>query len=305
VLFDPGTPDLGNVEQPSVRLAQVLFSDLVESGATTALAIRGSADGWADRTLWIRAETEPDPAEDEPGERAWQGLDLAAFEQPVFDLPLPSPGSGLDERTRPAEPPRVLAEAFPAALVALAAEGGSRTRPGPVWTPSYVLLPTGSEAWFRARAVVDALESTRQARSRLAVTHGALSVDLPLAADLPVRLLFGRETLRLVGYRSEIAEQSWMPAPVVERLFDGFCFQGELESETDAASVLRGAAWVARTQAEREIERADAGLGRLQLLTRAFESHSIELRGSLHGPGTHTPSASADAPALTFELTAR
>ena len=298
-LFDPGALDLGSVEQPSVRLAQVLFSDLVESGGETALAIRGSADGWADRTLWIRAETLPDPAEDEPGERAWQGLDLAAFEQPVFDLPLPSPGSGLDERARSTEPPRVLAEAFPAALLALTAEGGSRTRPGPVWTTSYVLFPTGSEAWLRARAVVDALESTRLARARLGVTHGALSVDLPLAADLPVRVLFGRETLRLVGYRTEIAEQSWMPAPEVERVFDGFCFQGELENETGAASVLRGAAWIARTQAEREIERADAGLGRLQLLTRDFESHSIELRG---------PSAralAADAPALTFQLAPR
>lgn len=304
-VFDPGTGDLGNFEQPSVRLAQVLFSDLVESGGTTVLAIRGSADGWADRTFWIRAETAGDPPADEPGERSWQGLDLAAFEQPVFDLPLPSPGTGLDREVRPQEP-RVLAEAFPAALVALAAQGGSRARPGAVWTPSYLLVPSGSEAWVRARAVIDAFESARLARARLAVTHGALRVDLPLAADQPARVLLGRETLRLVGYRTEIAEQSWMPAPVVEPLFDGLCFQGELESETGGTSALVGTAWVARTLAEREIESADTGLARLQLLTRDFESHSIDLRASPGGSSARAAfAASADAPALTFELATR
>jgi hypothetical protein len=288
-----------------VRLAQVLFSDLVESGGTTAVTIRGSADGWADRTYWIRAETHSDPAEDEPGERAWQGLDLAAFEQPVFDLPLPSPGTGLDQQVGPGEP-RVLAEAFPAALVALAAQGGSRSRPGAVWTASYLLVPTGSEAWVRARAVVDAFESARLSRARLAVTHGALQVDLPLLADQPARVLIGRETRRLVGYRTEIAEESWMPSPVVEPLFDGLCFQGELEGRAGGAGALSGTAWVARTEAERTIERADTGLARLQLLTRVFESHAVELRGSLGGSSARaTYPASALAPALTFELASR
>jgi hypothetical protein len=174
-----------------------------------------------------------------------------------------------------------------------------------VWTPGYLLAPTGSQAWGRARAVVDAFESARLGRARLSVTHGPLRVDLPLLADQPARVLFGRETLRLVGYRTEIAEQSWMPAPVVEPLFDGLCFQGELEIETGGRGALRGAAWVARTPAERELERADTGLARLQLLTREFESHSIEL-GSRGGASARAVyAASADGPALTFELATR
>jgi hypothetical protein len=298
-LFDPDALDLGALEQPRVRVAQVLFSDVVESGQAAALAIRGTPDGWADATLWIRAATEADPADGEPG-AAWRGLDLAAFEHPTFDLPLPVPGSGLPQAADGEGPPRVLAEAFPASLLALAAESGTRSRPGPIWTEGYVLIPSSSAALPRAQEMLDALESSRSGRARLAATHGDLRVELPLANDRPARILIGRETLRLVGYRTEVAEQSWMPVPVVEPVFDGVCFQGELEGAGEEAR-LSGLAWVSRTEAERVLERAETGLGRLQLLSRSYESLPISIRGSTPRSAT----LSSGSASLTLEISAR
>lgn len=304
--FDPGGVDLGIMEQPRVRLAQVAFADVVPAGGATRLSIRGSEDGWADRTVWIRAETAADP---DPGGDGWSGLDLALFERRSIDLPLPEPGAELESELvaaaaeggpldSPGGDARVLREAFTAAQVAAGSEsGGARRRPGLVWTPGYLLAPAASESLEQARSLVTALEGERLRPLRLAVAHGTLRVDLPAVAGSPLRVLFGTETLRVVDYSTHVAQESWMPVPEVARVFDGLCVHAALEGEA-----LRGLAWVARTEGQRELERDDVGVGRLQLLEREFQSRPLLLEAPGAGAGSSALALRSTSPGLTLEL---
>jgi len=305
--FDPGTPDLGLLEQPAARFAQVRYSDVVESGAASSFTLDGSPDHWADATVWIRAETSPDPVPSTAsGEASWRGLDLALLEYRTFDLALPLPGAGLDEAGGESAELGVLCEAFPAAQVALAAEPAGRRRPGPMWTPGYLLLPPGGGAWESASSVVAALESERLEAARLSVSQGTLRVDLPTTRGQPARVLVGRETLRLVDYETHVAAESWMPVPIVAPVFDGLCLQGHLDG-----AGLRGLAWVSETRGARVLERADVGVGRLQLLERGFQSCPIALDPGPPGDGAggrvgaSVLSLHSTSPGLTVELHSR
>ena len=293
--FDPDTPDLGEFEQPEVRVAQVVFSDVVASGGHTHVTVAGTVDGWADLTVWIRATTSADPLSG--GDPAlWEGLDLALFEQRSEVLAQPSPGYGAPRLRGSADPEPPLAQAFGAAQVAAASAAGGRGRPSPVWSRGLLLVPGGGPEASAARGLVDTLEAGRLVTRRLHLARGTLRVDLPVAGAQPLRVLYGTERVRVVDYEAHIAAESWMPVPTVERLFDGVCAQGHLAPDSER---LLGFAWVAETPAIRTLDRAAVGMGKLQLPERSFEQGTFALHA---GDPRARWSLRSDAPGLTLEV---
>jgi hypothetical protein len=117
------------------------------------------------------------------------------------------------------------------------------------------------------------------------VQHGAAFVRLPVANGARWRVLAGHETTAVVDYDVEIAPETWMPGPRVERMLDGFCAQG-LAGEGHASY----SAWIAATPEKQLVERSSVPLGRLELHRRTWRSAGGELFDSANPvqvlPGT-------------------
>jgi len=127
----------------------------------------------------------------------------------------------------------------------------------------------------------------------VSVTHGDLTARLPVTAGMPARLLIGSESTVLVEYDVQIAPESWMPVPRVERIFDGLVLEACLRDDALALD-----AWIAATSALGELSRKDTGLGDLQLPQRSFQSGSAAISRSAQEPGAvevlpRTPGTSA------------
>ncbi|MEO2092595.1 MAG: hypothetical protein ABGY71_00905, partial [bacterium] len=104
-----------------------------------------------------------------------------------------------------------------------------------------------------------------------------------------------RERTFVTGYEAELAPNTWMPAPTVERVFDGLAWQGRRTGTSFQAS-----AWISSSDPAEVRSRREANLGSLQLLQRRVRSNAGEVPGAERSaflPGT------ADASGLFLSLT--
>jgi hypothetical protein len=289
--FDPGTRDLGLVQLPRAAVVQVAFAGAIESGGVLAVQLSGTGLGEPDWTLWIEARGSPDA----PGR--WRACDLALLEGPALDLPWPQPGGDLLDGA-PTRAGRTLLQGVSAAAVAQAADEahGAGGRSPIVWSGGLVLAPAGEAAlWSEVDALVAAAESEHLRAATLRVRHAGLEVTLPLLEGRPARVLVGVERARLTGYELQVAQDTWMPDPRVESVFDGLLLQGHLEQGR-----LLGGAWRASSEPERVLERAQASLARLPIGARHLERGTLALELGA-GAAAALP-GSGDRPALEAAL---
>ncbi len=276
--FDPHTPDLGLLQQPVVDSVQIAFAGLVDAGGVLAVALAGTPLTETDSTLWIEAgggeaSAARDGAARLPG--AWRVLDLAWLEQSPTGLPLPGPGAGCAPGLLrvDVEPP---ASGLSAASLAQAADTarGAGARPGRtpiVWTPGLLLAPAEETAlWNEVEALVSAAENDRLRGADLELRQGGLRVLLPVLEGVPARVLVGRERVVLSGYELQVAQDSWIPRPVVDLALDAALVQGRLDG-----GAWSGAGWCATSRVPLEIAREDVGLARLEVHERSFTSGSV------------------------------
>ncbi|MDP6410704.1 MAG: hypothetical protein QGI46_15115 [Planctomycetota bacterium] len=302
--FDPGTPDLGSVRQPLVDLVQVHFSGVVPSGGFLTVSIAGSPLDSPDWVLWVQAATQPDP-ERAPG-AGWRVADLALLAAPASRLPtwrahwgprgwrLPS----LAVATLPAlaEPAVSVSPAGLDSLTNSADRRPPRSLPPAYWTERLLLVhPEDVERWQRTRELCRTMESARLPSARLELAAGDLRISLPIAAGVPARVLVGTERTFLVGYEAEVAPDVSMPAPVIERWFEGLAWQGRLSSGRLQATLR-----TTHTESVEIAPRSDTILGDLQLPRRSVRAAELSLA---LGAGAEVAfEAEADAAAVSLRL---
>ena len=263
--FDPGTPDLGVVEQPVVRSVQVAFSGAVESGGVLRVDLRGAPLEETAWTLWLRARTRADAAP--AGGAGWQLLDLALLARAPRYLPGLEPSSAIDaSSSREAGLPRTGDALSPSALAA-GLPSDPRRATFPTFTDRIALVQVderGASAELDAlRMLYDAVESERLVTRTVQLEHGTLRASFPVSQGSHARLRAGVERVWLVDYDAQIAPDTWMPVPVVERTFDGLAWQGTL-----AGQRIECAYWAADTRSSRVLRAEEARLGAVQLPVR-------------------------------------
>lgn len=299
-VLDTGSPDLGLVQEPRVACVQIGFSGVVDSGGALVVSVTGSPLEGKDFTLWLSASTAPDPKG-----TAWRALDLALLETRQMDLPLVSPGAGL-AALAPEDALPALAEALPSSAVAQAAEGArsgsslpGRGRPLVAWSPGLLLAPASDDAaWREMDTLVAAGESARLAEVDVAIEAGPLRASVPSCVSMPLRVLIGEETSILCDYDVQIAPETWMPGPHVERALDGLVLQGSA-----FGAGVRLFAWEARAAEPEELSRQELQLGRLQLTRRTFRSsRGYVLAGA---PARELLAHSGDASGVRVEVRSR
>jgi hypothetical protein len=304
--FDPGTPDLGSVQQPLVDVVQVHFSGVVHSGGFLTVSVSGTPLDQPDWTLWVQAATEPDP--DEPPDSGWRMTDLALLAAAPRRLPTWRPHTGPSGRSLPfltaaalpaLENPAV--PVSPAGLGSLTGETGRRNPRGVLpsyWTQRLLLVhPEDSERWARTRDLCRTMESARLYTARMELTAGNLQVSLPVAVGVPARVLVGRERTFLVGYEAELAPDISMPSPIVERWFEGLAWQGMLSSRQLQAEVR-----TTHTESVEIAQRSATVLGDLQLPRRSVRA--ADLGVTPDGQARVALEADAGSPAVTLRLVA-
>jgi hypothetical protein len=278
--FDPGTADLGVLQQPRVGALQVAFGGVVPLGGALAVSISGAPLSEPDWTLWLVARGSASPPQ---GPEGWRACDVAFLGEPVVELPLPRPGSVLDalerdDDERLEEAARRLMQSLSPAEVAQAADAARAAagRPGRtpiVWGGGLVLAPRGEQAlWAEVDQLVTAAEAPRLGTAALEVTHGDLRVTLPVLAGLPVRVLAVEERAVLGGYDLQVAQDTWMPHPQVQRALDGLLVQGRT-----VGGRFEGSAWRSASAAPEELGRERTGLARLQLEQRRLASAGVRV----------------------------
>ena len=271
--FELSATDLGSVQHPRVSALQIAFSGCVASGAPLRVAWGGlgSGESLAEGALWIVPRCSTDPT----GGR-WRLLDTALVEAPAWDLPAVAPGGGLAAAEEAVQDPNL---PQPIASALLVKEGDNarstslRSRPIFVWGNGVVLgLRSEQEAWAAITDLHGAVEALRTQTSELELTRGAGFVRLPVAQGTRWRVLVCDETTAVIDYDVEIAPETWMPGPRVERRMDGFCVQGDCAIGHSSYSV-----WSAATPENRVVERSSVPLGRLELQRRIWRSARGEL----------------------------
>ncbi len=263
--FDPGTPDLGTIDQPEVRSAQIACAGSVESGQALEIALQGAGPGDGATLVSIRAATNPDAA---GPDSTWTVLDLAFLgARPRALLPL-DPGTRLEGPAAAEEPAAPMLAPAAAAALLDADRSPSDTRGGRTvmyWTDTLLVLPRADTARVQnARSLLRAVEDARGATAFATVESGALRARFPISPGRPARLLAGTERPYVVDYALEVAPQIWMPYPIVERAFDGLSVELRPGSGEAACAV-----WRSTTAAVATAELDAAQMGRLQLLERA------------------------------------
>jgi hypothetical protein len=278
--FDPETVDLGVLQQPLVRSVQVVFSGRIAHGERLAVELAGTPLSRPDRTLWIEAESTPDPAGDaDPAEDGggWRVLDLAFVARPAGGLPAARPGAGIDDWARqealagPLEP-------LPPSAVAGQVESARRAGGGPReplhWAGTLLFVPASDpDAVREAESLVRAAEAARLATHTVAIVRGGLRATLPVSAGRPARLRVGEERTWLVDYTVEIAPETWMAEPHIAKAFDGLVL--DLLGDEDGVTC---AGWIAASAPPAVVSAEHAQLGRLQLPARTFQSDQTKVR---------------------------
>jgi len=294
--FDPGPPDLGTIQEPRIDFVQVAFAGVVDSGGTLEVEIAGAPLSLSSWKLAIKATTRPDE-DGSPARKddALDVIDFAFLARESASIPNADPGAELDRLAFFVQPRRTTIPIPPSAVAAtleLRGGEGAGSRPTPAWSEDLLILPRSDAAGrTEARALVAAAERTRLATVRIEAKRGALSARFPACAGSPARLLAGRERTALVGYRAEIAPQTWMPAPLVERSFDGISIAVEAQSGGAECS-----AWIAESSGEEVVARQDAQLGQIQVLRRSLRAERAVVRaGEPERALASGPAGSADA----------
>jgi len=317
--FDPETPDLGTLQEPRVDFVQIAFAGVVESGAALEVEITGAPLQLPSWKLSIRAVTRADgaPAPANAGSSsssasagkpaggntdAFDVIDLAFLASESTSIPNAGPGAELDRQAFFVQPRRATIPIPPSAIAAAldlrGADGSSRTGSGSsgatatAWSDDLLILPRSDAAGdAEARALIAAAEKARTSTLRIEAKRGGLVARFPVCSGSPGRLLAGRERTALVGYRAEIAPQTWMPAPAVERSFDGLSLAVEVQSGGADCST-----WIAESAGEEVVARQDAQLGQIQVLRRNLRSERAGLRaGDPERALASGPAANADA----------
>lgn len=272
--FELSATDLGSVQQPRISALQVAFSGCVASGTPlrVAWAGLGSGEALAEGSLWIVPRTSADSTAGR-----WRLLDSALVEAQPCELPPVIPGGGL---LPPADSggESDLWQPIASALLAKEAESlgskSTRARPLFVWGNGVVLGPREEqEAWAAINELHGALEAQRTRTQELELAHAGGFVRLPVTHGSRWRVLVCEETTAVIDYDVEIAPETWMPGPRIERRLDGFCAQGNAEAEFTGFS-----AWQASTPTNRIMERSSVPLGRLELPERRWSAARGELR---------------------------
>lgn len=271
--FDPGTPDLGVLEQPKVDALQLAFSGTAAVGSALRVDVRGSGLPDADGTWWIGVRTEPDPQDG-----AWRVADFAFLENPAPHPPLPTAGALLEpersERPSPIGTPLGAFDALQQATLGLTGSAYPRVEA----VPRLLVGPTDDPTWAEIDALAAAAESDRLRTHQLEITAGELAVRLPVSGAGLARVLHGTERTTLADYDVTLAPETWMPVPETARLFDGICVEGRA---TRADVSCRG--WSAGSAEPVVVGRDASTLGRFQLTARR------EVRGRARvAPGSRT-----------------
>jgi len=272
--FDPETPDLGVLQQPALDFVQIAFAGVVDSGGTLEVRVSGAPLSRPDWKLALKAIAR---AEEDPATKHGflEVLDLSAIATEPAPLPAALPGAGLERildfvpsaRGPVAIPPSAIA----AALDAPASGSG---RLAAWWGSDLLVLRRGdAEARAEALALVAAGEAHRIAELRIEARHGRFSASFPACAGSPARLLAGRERTTLSGYRVEIAPQTWMAAPEVQRVFDGLAMDALVFPGSAECSL-----WVSKSAPATVVPRADAQIGKVQALSRGFRTERVRIR---------------------------
>jgi hypothetical protein len=274
--FDPETPDLGVIQEPAVDYVQIAFAGVVDSGGVMRIDVSGTPLARPDWKLSVRAAARPDAAGAK--DAALDVIDLAFLASDPGSLPPASPGAELDRQVL-LSPPSRSPTPIPAAAIAAAldAHGSSESSGGrgSAWWSDDLLILRQSDAAARAeaRSLVAAGEAARLVSCRIEARQGAFTASFPACAGAPARLLAGRERTALVGYKVEIAPQTWMGAPDVQRTFDGLALE---------ARVVPGAAecslWTSKSAPAVVASRADSQLGRLQVLSRSLRTQRARIQ---------------------------
>ena len=254
----------------------MVFSGTVASGSALRVAWGGlgSSEALVEGSLWIVPRASVDGTSG-----TWRVLDTALVEALPWELPAVTPGAGLDA-TSEASLEQELAQ--PIASTLLAKEGdtprssNSRTRPMFVGANGVVLGPrSDQEGWAAIDDLRTAVEAARTKTAELVVQQAAGFVRLPVSSGARWRVLVCTETTAVVDYDVEIAPETWMPGPRIERMLDGFCAQG-----LAAAAHTSYASWIASTPERKIAERSSVPLGRLELPRRAWRTARGELRSA-------------------------
>jgi hypothetical protein len=272
--FEPGTADLGRLQQPRVLTLQAAFAGIVEPETALCVSIAGAPLAQPDWTLWIVARS---IGASQPVQSAWRARDVAFFAEPVLDLPVPRPGSVLEPLFGAERDAQTLAQPLGPAEVAQAADaartGGGRSRSPIVWGGGLVLAPTGESAlWAEIEGLIAAAEAEHLRESEIEISQGQLRVRLPLLGNRPARVLAAEERALVAGYDLQVAQDTWMPHPQVRCTLDGLLVQGRA-----VGGRFEGAAWRSASIALVELDRKDTGLARLQLETRGLESAALRV----------------------------
>lgn len=272
--FELSATDLGSVQQPHVNGLQIAFSGTVASGAPLRLAWAGlgGSEAVTEGSLWIVPRAIPDAADGR-----WRMLDTALVEALAWDLPPVSPGGGLEgapDGTLEDQAPKPLAGGLLIKEAETSRSSLSRSRPLFVAGSGVVLGPRAEQdGWAEIDSLRGVAEALRTKTHEVLVARGAGFVRLPVAGGSTWRVLVCDETTAVVDYDVEIAPETWMPGPRVERSLDGFCAQGLAGTDFTSYS-----AWVAATSEKHVAERSSVPLGRLELPRRTWRSARGEAR---------------------------
>lgn len=277
--FDPETPDLGVIQEPALDLVQIAFAGVVDSGGVLEVRVQGAPIARPDWKLTVKAVTRADdaPSRDSAAKTAFlEIVDLAYLAGDPMPLPAVLPGGELDRLSTFIPPPRGPVAIPPAAIAAALDSRSSENSSGRAstwWGEDLLILRRAdTAARAEARSLVAAGEAARLTTCRIEARQGGLSASFPACAGSPARLLAGRERTALVGYKVEIAPQTWMAAPEVQKLFDGLAL---------SVQVLPGAAecslWISKSAPAQVVVRGDAQVGKLQVLSRSLRTERARI----------------------------
>jgi len=273
--FDPDTADLGLLQQPRVGAVQVAFAGLVAPGGALCVTIEGVPLAQPDWTLWLVARTPPTP---EAPPATWRAHDLSFLSQAVSDLPLPRPGFDFEElESGGGELSTLLYPLSPAELAQAAdaarASSGHGGRTPVVWGGGLVLAPVGEAAlWSEIESLVAAAEGERLVESSLQVVQGSMRVQLPVLAGRPARVLAVEERSVVGGYDLQVAQDTWLPHPIVSRVLDGLLVQGRA-----VHGRFEGTAWRTTSTPTGELSRKQTHLARLPLGQRSLSAAALRV----------------------------
>ncbi len=258
--FDPNVYELGEVEQPNLTTYQVMFAGSVPHGAPLVVTLEGIKGEYPKRQLEITAE-------------ALGGADAAAETLRVVDLSRGMWRGSLNQQHALTDPsvrweiPESRMPASAAQLMALAL--GRERLPRPDLGSSALFLvgdaAEGGDARFPAvQSLFESVDPTGPATSiTVRSESGDFAATLPATLGALVRVARTQETLFVLDYNPQVANEATLSDPESEIFLTGQVLEGILES-SDGVLALRGHA-TQRELAALHVRDADPiDVGRIQ-----------------------------------------